>query len=139
MVGAQKGGFIGWPKGGRSPGRGEAKGVLTISRFFPSPAPIFAFLSSLGVFSLNLGGDFEAPGPEMCTFGVLGLSCENPGGPATMPCTFEGPRASKHHQNSTTRPPREREKKRAKMEAGKGTQKREILGGSARFRGGRSW
>ena len=34
----------------------------------------------LGVPSWNFGV-FEAPGPQMCTFGVLGLSCEAPAAP----------------------------------------------------------
>ena len=38
--------------------------------FFPSPAP-FSLFVSLGVFSWNFCGVFEAPDPQMCTFGVL--------------------------------------------------------------------
>ena len=49
---------------------------------FPSPAAKFrSFLPSLGVFSWNFGGVLKRRGPEMCTFGVLGLSCASPGGP----------------------------------------------------------
>ena len=63
--GAQKGGA---PKGGASKG-----GRPKISRFFHSPATSFFFFSfSWG--SLRGILVFEAPGPEMCTFGVLGLS-----------------------------------------------------------------
>ena len=39
--------------------------------FFPLPPPFRSFSVSLGVFSLNFGGVFEAPGPQMCTFGLL--------------------------------------------------------------------
>ena len=48
-----------------------------ISLFFPLSRPPFcSFSVSLGVFSLNFGGVFEGRDPEMCTFGVLGLSCK---------------------------------------------------------------
>ena len=61
-------------------------------------------------------------GAQMCTFGVLWLSCEAPaarsGGAAGVPhdsaraqtCTFEGPGLQKHHQNSTRRHPEREEK-----------------------------
>ena len=35
-----------------------------------------SFLPLLLVLSLNIGGVFEGRGAQMCTFGVLGLSCE---------------------------------------------------------------
>ena len=64
----------------------------------------------------------------MCTFGVLGLSCANPGGPkppglhttAREPkrAHFRAPALQKHHQNSTRRHP-ERHKK-SETVAGKG-------------------
>ena len=45
--------------------------------FFPSPATIFILFSlSCWSFALNFGGVFEDRDPQMCTFGVLGLSCE---------------------------------------------------------------
>ena len=40
--------------------------------FSPSPAPIFAFFVSLGVFSSNCGGVFEGRSPQMCPFGLSG-------------------------------------------------------------------
>ena len=49
--------------------------------FFPSRRKIRSFLPSMGVFSLNFGGVFEDRDPQMCTFGILGLSCASPGGP----------------------------------------------------------
>ena len=44
---------------------------------FPSPANNF-FLSSLSWMSRGILVVFEAPGPEMCTLGVLGLSSRRP-------------------------------------------------------------
>ena len=47
--------------------------------FFSLSRPHFRSLSlSLGVFSWNSGGVIEGRDPQMCTFGVLGLSCETP-------------------------------------------------------------
>ena len=73
-------------------------------------------------------------GPEMCTFGVLGLSCASPGGQVWWgrrgsTAHFRAPELQKHHQNSTRRPP-ERER-RMKIVAGRGKKKSEILGGPA--------
>ena len=77
-------------------------------------------------------------GPEMCAFGVLGLSCEATAAPkphgfhttAESPNVhISGARSSKHHQNSTRRPPKREE--RMKIVAGEG-KKREILGGPAK-------
>ena len=67
-MGPSKGGA---QKGGAPKGEGPK-----ISRFFSlSPATKFVlFFPLLGVFSWNFGGVFEDRGPEMCTFGVLGLS-----------------------------------------------------------------
>ena len=58
-------------------------GPPKISRFFfPSPATIFilsslSWGSSCGILVVFL----KRRGPEMCTFGVLGLSCETPAAP----------------------------------------------------------
>ena len=55
----------------------------------------------------------------MCAFGVLWLSCEAPAAtaagvshdnPRAQTCTCQGPGLQKQHQNSTSRPPRERRK-----------------------------
>ena len=53
---------------------------------FPSPASLHfrSFSLSLGVFLWNFGG-LKRRGPEMCTFGVLRLSCEAP-----FSCRAEG-------------------------------------------------
>ena len=84
--------------------------------FFPSPAPIFALFVSLWGSYRGILVVFEGRDPKMCTFGLFGCCKAHIG----------GPRRSKHHQNSTRRPPREREK-RMKMVAGDG-KKSEILG-----------
>ena len=49
--------------------------------FFPSPAPFLVFLSLSGCLLVEFWWCFEAPGTQMCTFGVLGLSCEAPAAP----------------------------------------------------------
>ena len=61
-------------------------------------------------------------GTQMCTFGVLGLSCEAPAG------------SSKHHQKSTRRHP-EREEKN-EFCGGRGKKRAKFWGGPGR---GRSW
>ncbi len=69
-----------------------------ISRFFSVSTIIFAlFCLSLGVFSWFFGGFLQAPGRQMCTFGVLGLLCETPAAPKP------GLGLHKNHQNSTSR------------------------------------
>ena len=94
------------------PPEGPSPGPPKISLFFFSlPPEISFFLLSLGVFSLNFGGVFGRPEP----LNVHGLSCETTAasGPSGLhtttrelqTCTFNSPSASKHHQNSTRRPP----------------------------------
>ena len=105
------------PKGGAPKGGGPK-----ISRFFFPLPPQFSF------FSPSLGGPFvefwwclKRRGREMCTFGVLRLSCASPGGPVwwgrrvshnsqRAQTTFEGPGLQKHHQKST-KGPQERERR----------------------------
>ena len=49
--------------------------------FFPSPTTIFVlFLSLSGCFLVEFWF-FQGRSPQMCTFGVLGLSCEAPAAP----------------------------------------------------------
>ena len=106
--------------------------------FFPSPATVYSFSLSCWSFSLNFGGVFEGRNPKMCTFGVLGLSCETPAAPPDraaggshttarelQTCTFQGPGAS--NTKIPRKRPKEREK-RIKKVAGDGKKKREILG-----------
>ena len=133
MVGEGCGPTSGWaPKGGRPKPRkvGPPKGGHPrvgappkgggpkISRFFfPSP-PKKSFFSSFswGSFRGILVGFLKRRGPEMCTFGVLGLSCASPaarsGGaagdsPRAQMCTFHG---SGFQNTSTRRHPKERRK-----------------------------
>ena len=89
--------------------------------FFPlSRHSFYFFFHSLLVFSWNFGGVFEGRDPQMCTFGVLGLSCETLAAPPRpghrgshtttrelQTCTFE--------LQNTTKIPRE-DQKRGKKE-----------------------
>ena len=96
------------------------EGRPKISRFFFSLPPEISFFLLWGVFSWNFGGVFEGRGAQMCTFGVLWLSCEAPAAPKPpefdtttrelQTCTFEGPSLQEHHQNSTRRHPEREEK-----------------------------
>ena len=126
-----KPGKVGPRKGGAPKGWGPEGGGPKISRFFfPFPPPFRCFCVSLGVFSWNFGGVLKRRCPEMCTFGVLWLSCASPGGPVwwgrrgftrqpeSPNVHISGFRRSKHHQNSTRRHP-ERHRK-SKTVAGKG-------------------
>ena len=88
--------------------------------FFPLPPQFSLFL-------LYLGGPFvefwwcffEGRDPEMCTFGALGLSCEAP--------AASGPPGPQTPPKFNERTPK-REKKRKKIVAAKGKNKREISG-----------
>ena len=62
---------VGAPKGG----------VQKISRFFFLLPPPFSFFFSLLESFRGIGGVIESRDPQMCTFGVLGLSCEAPAAP----------------------------------------------------------
>ena len=65
----------------------------------------------------------------MCTFGVVGLSCETPvpkppglhshNNPRAQTCTFQGPGLQKHHQHSTRRHPETQKKNEMGAEEGK--------------------
>ena len=46
--------------------------------FYPLPPQFSFFLLSLGCLVVEIGWCLKRRGPEMCTFGVLGLSCEAP-------------------------------------------------------------
>ena len=75
----------GAPKGG-APKGGESK----ISRFFSLYHHNFLSFSPLfGVFSWNFGGILKRWDPQMCPFGVLGLSCEAPAAPKPPKLTRE--------------------------------------------------
>ena len=76
------------PKGGALKGGGpEGWEAQNFVLFFPRP-PLFSFfLPLLGVVSWNFGGVIEGRDPQMCTFGVLGLSCEAPAAEKFLFCT----------------------------------------------------
>ena len=128
----------GWGPEGWGP---EGWGAQNLSLFSPLP-PQNSFFSSLsGGFLVEFWWCLKRRGPEMCTFGVLGLSCASPGGPVwwgrrgftrqseSPHVHISGPRRFKHHQNSTRKPP-EREEKN-EFCGGREKKKSEILGGPA--------
>ena len=107
---------IGWrPRGWRHRRVGGK-----ISRFF-SLLPLLSF--SWGPY-VEFWWCLKRRGPEMCTFGVLGLSCASPGAPVWWGCPgfthvyISGSGLQKHQQNST-QGPQERER-RMKIVAGGG-------------------
>ena len=72
-------------------------GPPKISLFlFPLPPHVRSFCLSLGVFSLNFGGVFEAPKPSNVHVWALGLSCEVPATTRTPNVHISGPRRFKH-------------------------------------------
>ena len=121
------------PKGG-GPEGWEPK----ISCFsFPRP-PLFSFfLPLLGVVSWNFGGVIQGRDAQMCTFGVLGLSCEAPAAPKPLGFYTTAPRAPctvGTDASNTTKILREEPQRETKSENGSGRVKKkksEILGGPA--------
>ena len=76
--GCSKGGA---PKGGAPKGGGPKGGGPKISRFFSPVPPQNSFFSSLsGGLLVEFWWCLKHRGAQMCTFGVLGLSCASPGG-----------------------------------------------------------
>ena len=96
-MGPSKGGA---PKGGVQKGGAPKGGGQKFRAFFSLLLPEFSvFFLSLGVRPVEFfWWCLKRWVPEMCTFGVLGLSCASP------------PGLQKHHQNSTKEAPREGEK-----------------------------
>ena len=71
-----------WKKKSVSKGGGPKGGGPKISRFFfPVPPQNSFFFSLSGGLLVAFWWCLKRRGPEMCTFGVLGLSCASPGGP----------------------------------------------------------
>ena len=70
----------------------EGWGPKFRSFFFPSPATISLFFSLSGCLLVEFWWCLKA-GPEMCTFGVLGLSCETPAAPQPRRSRF-GPKSA---------------------------------------------
>ena len=68
VEGAERWGPEGWGGGGR--------GVQNFRAVFPLSAPSFALFVSLNVFSWKFWWCLKRQGHQMCTLGVLGLSCE---------------------------------------------------------------
>ena len=142
--GAPKGGVLkgGAPKGGAPKGAGPK-----LSRFFsPLPPHFRSFCLSLGVFSWNFGGVFEGRRTQMCTFGVLGLSCEVPAAPKPSgfhTTTREPKRAHLRATPQQTPPkfnektPRERQKER--KWGGRGEKKERNFGRSGGGGSGVGW
>ena len=86
--GAPKGGA---PKGGpRRVGHRRVGprrvGAQNFALFLPFPATVSFFLCLSGCLLVEFWWCLKCRGPEMCTFGVLGLSCASPGGPVW--CSF---------------------------------------------------
>ena len=107
--------------------------------FFPLPPPfrsLCLWVSSRGILVVF----------EMCTFGVLGLSCEAQAAPEAtgvshdneraQTCTFEGSGLQKHHQNSAKGPTREKRLKTVAGEGKKGAKFWGSSGGGVQRRGG---
>ena len=129
----------GWgPEGWGPEGWGPEGCGPNISRFFfPSPATKFVLFFPLWGLLVEFWWCLKRRGAQMCTFGVLWLSCASPGGPEAagvshdnqraQTCTFEGPGVQKHHQNSTRRHP-EREEKN-EFCGGRGKKKERNFGG----------
>ena len=71
----------GWaPKGGPRRVGPEGWGAQNFALFLPFPATVSLFLCLSGLL-VEFWWCLKRRGPEMCTFGVLWLSCASPGGP----------------------------------------------------------
>ena len=68
--GPERWGFDGW--------RPEGWGAQNFAFFFPSPAEKFVLFFLSGGLLVDFWWCLKRPGTRMCTFGVLGLSCEAP-------------------------------------------------------------
>ena len=137
-VWGQKGGG---PKGGAPKGGAPNGGGPKFRAFFPSSATIF-FLHSLSCGPyVEFCWCLKRRGPEMCTFGVLGLSCASPGGPVwwgrrgftrqpeNSKCAHFRVPANKKTNKIQRKDPRERKKN--ENCGGRREKKSEILGGPA--------
>ena len=67
----------GWGPPRRVGGGPEGWGPRNLALFFFPRPPLFSFFLPL-LGSWNFGGVIEGRDPQMCAFGVLGLSCETP-------------------------------------------------------------
>ena len=101
-------GFEGWGAEGWGP-EGVGWGAQNFALFFSSPAGKFVLFFPLWVSSRGILVVFDALGPEMCTFGVLWLSCETLAAPKP-PAHFSFRPSKTPKFNEKT--PRETEKER---------------------------
>ena len=120
----------GWGRVGPRRVGPEGWGAQNFALFFPVPPQnsFFSFLS--GGLLVEFWWCLKCRGAQMCTFGVLGLSCASPGGPV-----WWGRRVLKHQNwpKSTRRHPEREEKNEF---CGQEREKKERNFG--RSRGGRS-
>ena len=103
--------------------------------FFSSPVPFSLFLSLSVCLLVEFWWCLKRWGDQMCTFGVLWLSCETPAalGPPgfhmttreLQTCKFESPGASKTPPKFNEKTARERDKK-SENGAGKGKKERHF-------------
>ena len=80
------GGRIAQPRKGWGPERcgiGEERGAKFCVFFSPLPLPVSLFLSLFVCFLVEFWWCLKRRGPQTCTFGVLGLSCETSTQPRT--------------------------------------------------------
>ena len=95
----------GAPKGGAPKG-----GAQNFALFFPSSATMFFLLSLSWGPCVEFWWCLKRRGPEMCTFGVLGLSCASPDSPRTPNVHISGFLAFKYTNRIPRKDPkRERE------------------------------
>ena len=122
-VGARRVGARWGPKHGA-----RRVGGPKFSRFFPSPDAKFVLFFSLWVSSRGILVVLRAGTLKCARLEFSGCRVK-PRRPQSSQetCTFEGPRLQKHHQNSTRRHPKG--KNRTNFAAGEGKRKSEILGG----------
>ena len=92
----------GWgPKGWEGP---------TFRAFFPSPATMFFVSSSLEGPFVEFWWCLKRRGPEMFTFGVLGLSCEKGGGPVVWGPEVREAKKQKQQQKQRQRSGKQRQR-----------------------------
>ena len=116
--------------------------------FFPFPITVSLFLGLSGCLLVEFWCCLKRRSPQMCTFGVLGLSCETPAAP-TRPgrrgshTTAREPKRTHFRVPAFKTPPKfheetPRETQKERNGGGKGKKKSEILGGPAEGGPGKS-
>ena len=154
-VGPEGGGPEGWrpqrveaqtqkkwgPEGGAPKGGAPKGGGPKISRFFFFPPATTFFLLSLSWGPcVEFWWCLKRRGPEMCTFGVLGLSCETPAAPpdrAAGARTRQPENSKRAHfrvpafKNTNKIPRKDPKREKEERKLWREEKKREILGGPA--------